>query len=297
MSATTKRSTTMLRHARPKSIEENRMQIVPLEGPLGAEIVGLDPRQPVTPGDQDAIEKALARYQVLRIRGAPMSAVELRDFSSHFGELRQHVARGYRLRDLPEVVMMANQDDAGNFDTTGAGRGVGWHSDGTFEAVPPKATILHAIATPTSGGNTQFTNTRLAYERLPAALRERVDGRNALFRLRGRNHHTQNIVHGDDLKKLTDVTHPVVRVHPRTGRKSVFANPHHTLRILDMTEAESDALLNELEAFCTQPEFQWEQQWKAGDTVIWDNHSTWHRGRGDNPKDQLRKFMRTTICE
>lgn len=273
------------------------MQIIPLEGPLGAEIRGLDPRDLLSVEDRDAIEVALTRYQVLRIRGATMTPVQLRDFSRYFGELRQHVAKDYRLRDLPEVVVMANQDEAGNFDKTGAGRGVGWHSDGTFESVPPKATILHAIATPQTGGNTQFVNTRLAYDRLPGSLRARVEGKNALFRLRGRNHHTQNIVHGDDLKKLTDVTHSVIRTHPRTGLKSVFANPHHTLRILDMTEAESETLLNDLETFCTQPEFQWEQQWQAGDTVIWENHSTWHRGRGDNPKDQLRKFMRTTICE
>ena len=273
------------------------MQIIPIDGPLGAEIRGLVATQPLSDEDRDAIERALTQYQVLRIRGATMTPVQLRDFSSRFGELRQHVAKDYRLKDLPEVVVMANQDEAGNFDKTGATRGVGWHSDGTFEAVPPKATILHAIATPQTGGNTQFANTRLAYDRLPPGLRARAEGKTALFRLRGRSHHTQNIVHGDDLKKLRDVTHPVIRAHPRTGLKSVFANPHHTLRILDVPEEESDALLNELEAFCTQPEFQWEQQWKAGDTVIWENHSTWHRGRGDNPKDQLRKFMRTTICE
>ena len=92
------------------------MQIIPLDAPLGAEIRGLDPRAPLSAGDRDGIEAALAQYQVLRIRGAPMSANELRDFSRHFGELRQHVAKDYRLRDLPEVVMMANQDEAGNFD-------------------------------------------------------------------------------------------------------------------------------------------------------------------------------------
>jgi alpha-ketoglutarate-dependent taurine dioxygenase len=192
---------------------------------------------------------------------------------------------------------MSNQDEAGHFDRTGAGRGVGWHSDGTFEAQPPRATVLHAIATPSLGGNTQFANTRTAHDDLPGDLRERLTGRRALFRLRGRNHHTQNIVHGDDLKKLVDVEHAVLREHPRTGRKSVFANPHHTLRILGVTDEESEALLGELEAFCTQPQFVWEQQWQAGDTVIWDNHSTWHRGRGDNPRDQLRKFMRTTVCD
>lgn len=272
------------------------MEVRPFDAPLGAEVV-FDPRVPMTADECRALDDALMRYQVLRIRGAVMTPEELWTFSRQLGPLRQHVAKHYRLDSLPEVVVMSNQDEAGNFDRTGATRGVGWHSDGTFEPEPPKATVLHAIATPTSGGNTQFMNAYLAFEAMPDDLRARVDGRMAVFRLRGRNHHTQNIVHGEDLKKLTDVQHQAIRVHPRTGRKSVFANPHHTLRILGMSEQESSALLDELEAFCTQPRFIWEQTWQAGDTVIWENHSTWHRGRGDNPKDQLRKFMRTTICE
>jgi taurine dioxygenase len=273
------------------------MQIHAFDAPLGAEITDFDPRLPMSTESRDALDHALMRYQVLRIRGAVMSPEELWKFSKQFGVLRKHVAKSYRLNDLPEVVMMTNQDEAGNFDKTGAGRGVGWHSDGTFEADPPRATILHAIAMPTEGGETQFVSTCKAYERLPLDLRGRVDGKMAVFRLRGRQHHTQNIVHGDDLKKLSDATHPVIRPHPRTGRKSVFANPHHTLRIVGLVDDESEALLNDLEAFCTRAEFMWQQAWKAGDTVIWDNHSTWHRGRGNNPKDQLRKFMRTTVCE
>ena len=273
------------------------MHIQPLEASLGAEVREFDPRILMSVDDLAALDQALMQHQVLRIRGDVLSPIELFEFSRQFGELRQHVAKSYRLNELPEVVMMSNQDDAGNLDKTGAGRGVGWHSDGTFEAEPPRATILHSIATPTSGGNTQFANAYKAYDELPHDLRARVDGKMAVFRLRGRNHHTQNIVHGDDLKKLTDVVHPVIRVHPRTGRKSVFANPHHTLRIVGMDEDESGALLDELESFCTRPHLVWEQQWQAGDTIIWENHSTWHRGRGDNPKDQLRKFMRTTVCE
>ena len=273
------------------------MHIHPLEAPLGAEIRDFDPRLSLSVDDRATLDQALMRHQVLRIRGDVLSPQELWEFSRQFGTLRQHVARDYRMNDLPEVVMMTNQDEAGKFDKTGAGRGVGWHSDGTFEAEPPRATILHSIATPTLGGNTQFINAYAAYAEMPESLRRRVDGRRAVFRLRGRNHHTQNIVHGDDLKRLTDVEHDVIRVHPRTGRRSVFANPHHTLRIVGMNDEESGALLDELEAFCTRPRFMWEQHWQAGDTVIWENHSTWHRGRGDNPKDQLRKFMRTTVCE
>ena len=77
----------------------------------------------------------------------------------------------------------------------------------------------------------------------------------------------------------------------------MFVNPHHTLCIAGLSSAESDALLEEIFEWCTRDEFQWEQEWRADDTIAWENRSAWHSGRSDYPKDQLRKFFRTTICE
>jgi len=264
---------------------------------LGAEILGVSPTVPFTPSEIKKIEQAFVEHLVLRFRDAPMSVVQLRDFGVQFGPLRQHVAKNYRHDEYPEIVVMTNQDAQGNFDAVGAGRGVGWHSDGTFEVIPPKATVLHAVAVPDLGGNTIFANMYLAYETMPKKLKERIEHMNAIFRLRGRKHKTQGIVSADDLKKMSDVTHPVCRVHPESGRKSIFVNPHHTLCIADMPDEESEALLEEIFAWCTREEFQWEQQWRAGDTVMWENRSAWHSGRLDYPQDQLRHFFRTTICE
>lgn len=273
------------------------IEVRKLGGPLGAEIAGLDPRLPVSAADLQIVEQAFLDNLVLRFRGAPLTAMQLRDFGRCFGELRAHVAKDYRHPEFPEVVMMTNQDKDGNYDQVGAERGVGWHSDGTFEAVPPKATILHAIAVPDSGGNTVFANMYLAYATMPADLKRRVEGKLARFRLRGRKHQTQGIVAAEDLKKMTDVIHPMIRVHPDTGRKSVFVNPHHTLSVEGMSREASDALLDELFEWCGRREFQWEQQWQANDTILWENRSAWHSGRSDYPKNQLRQFIRTTICE
>ena len=273
------------------------IEVRKLGGPLGAEIAGLDPRLPVSAADLQIVEQAFVDNLVLRFRGTPLTAMQLRDFGRCFGELRAHVAKDYRHPEFPEVVMMTNQDKDGNYDQVGAERGVGWHSDGTFEAVPPKATILHAIAVPDSGGNTVFANMYLAYATMPADLKRRVEGKLARFRLRGRKHQTQGIVAAEDLKKMTDVIHPMIRVHPDTGRKSVFVNPHHTLSVEGMSREASDALLDELFEWCGRREFQWEQQWQANDTILWENRSAWHSGRSDYPKNQLRQFIRTTICE
>ena len=273
------------------------IEVRKLGGPLGAEIAGLDPRLPVSDADLQIVEQAFVDNLVLRFRGTPLTAMQLRDFGRCFGELRAHVAKDYRHPEFPEVVMMTNQDKDGNYDQVGAERGVGWHSDGTFEAVPPKATILHAIAVPDSGGNTVFANMYLAYATMPADLKRRVEGKLARFRLRGRKHQTQGIVAAEDLKKMTDVIHPMIRVHPDTGRKSVFVNPHHTLSVEGMSREASDALLDELFEWCGRREFQWEQEWRADDTILWENRSAWHSGRSDYPKNQLRQFIRTTICE
>ena len=264
---------------------------------LGAEILGVNPVVPLAAADVARIEQAFVDHLVLRFRDAPMSIPQLRDFGRQFGPLREHIAKTYRDQDVPEVVIMTNQDAQGNFDAVGAGRGVGWHSDGTFEAIPPKATVLHAIALPDRGGNTMFANMYLAYDTMPADLKRRIENLNAVFRLRGRKQKTQGIVSADDLKRMSDVLHPVCRVHPVSGKKSIFVNPHHTLNIADMPDEESEALLEEIFAWCTREEFQWEQEWRVGDTIMWENRSAWHSGRPDYPRDQLRKFYRTTICE
>lgn len=273
------------------------VEIRKLGAALGAEVRGVDPRVPMSQAEFQAVEQAFLDHLVLRFRDAPLTAPQLRDFGSRFGPLREHIAKDYRHPEVPEIVIMTNQDAQGNYDRVGAERGVGWHSDGTFERVPPKATLLHAVALPDRGGNTVFANMYLAYEKMPQDLKRRVDEKMALFRLRGRKQQTQGIVAADDLRKMTDVTHPVIRVHPQTGKKSVFVNPHHTLAIAGLSREDSDALLDELFEWCSREEFQWEQEWRPADTIMWENRSAWHSGRADYPRDQLRKFLRTTICE
>ena len=157
--------------------------------------------------------------------------------------------------------------------------------------------MLHAIALPDRGGNTAFANMYMAYDTLPEKLKRRAEGKFALHRLRGRKHQTQGIVGGDDLQKMGIVRHPVIKAHPETGRKALFVNPHHTLSIEGMPPSESDEFIDEVCAWGARPEFQWEQQWQVGDTILWENRCAWHSGRDDYPKNQLRKFYRTSLFE
>lgn len=270
------------------------LEIRDVEGPVGADVRGLDPDRRLTRDELRAIEDAFLRRLVLRFRGMPMSPQQLVAFSGQFGELQPHIAKKYRLPEAPEVVLMINQDALGNFDKVGAERGVGWHSDLAYDWTPAKATFLHAVAIPDRGGNTSFLNMYLAWETMPEDLKRRVDGKLASFCNGGRQVLNQGIT-PDPKDRLADVVHPVIRVHPQTGRKSVYANPYHVIAILGMPRAQSDALLDELFAWCEQKRFQWDQQWRVGDTIMWENRSAWHSGNLDYPLDQLRKFYRTTV--
>lgn len=269
------------------------MQIRDIDGPLGADVTELDFRVPLSADDRRALEDAFVRRLVLRFRDAPLSPTQLCDFSLQFGELQPHIAKHYRHPEAPDVVLMVNQDEKGNFDRVGAERGVGWHSDLAYDQAPAKATFLHAVAIPDRGGNTKFANMYLAYETMPDQLRRRIDGKFARFRQGGRLALNQGIMDKQNAK--ADVVHPVIRIHPDSGRKSVYVNPYHTVSIIGMSRTESDALLDELFEWCSQERFQWQQVWKVADTIMWENRSAWHSGSMDYPIDQLRKFYRTTV--
>ena len=269
------------------------IKIIPTDGPMGAEVLGLDTRLPIQADDLTRLNAAFVDRQVLLFRDAPLSAQQLVQFSRNFGELQTHIAKRYQHPEVPEVVLNTNLDDQGNYDKLGADRGVGWHSDLPYQQVPAKATLLHATAVPSSGGNTAFANMVMAYEAMPATLKARIDGKFSLFKLGGRHQLTQGVL--QDPSKVPRAIHPAIRTHPETGRKSVYINPYHTDSIIGLSRSDSDALLDEVFDWCMRPEFQWQQVWRVADTVIWENRSAWHSGQQDYPPLEARRFLRTTI--
>ena len=268
------------------------MEIINLDGPIGAEVRGIDLTAPIPPEAMKAIYQAFLDRMVLRFRDQPLEAQDVVRLARNFGPVQAHVARRYQHPEVPEIVINSNLDDQGKYDKLGADRGVGWHSDQPYDQLPSRATMLHAVAIPSSGGNTAFANMVMAFEQMPAPLKNRIDGMHALFKLGGRKQLTQGVLSGG---QVPQAIHPVVRVHPETGRKSVYVNPYHTDSIIGLSRADSDALLDEIYAWCERPEFQWEQVWRVADTVIWENRSAWHSAIQDYPPLEPRRFLRTTI--
>ncbi len=278
------------------------LHIEKLSPAIGAEVRGVDPREPLDAGTVAELEAAFAEHGVLLFREAPMTPPELMAFSRRFGPLQPHVQRAYRHPEAPEVVVMTNQHADGSFDETGARRGAiediryGWHSDLSYDAEPAKATLLHATDVPSSGGNTCFTSAAAAYDALPKETRERARGLEALF-VYGTNHRSRSlVVAARTLDEEQRAVHPVVNAHAVTGRTAIYANPLLTAGVVGMEREEGDRLLDELYDMLDRPEFHWEHGWSVGDTLMWDNRGgVMHCGRLDYPRDELRRFLRTTV--
>jgi taurine dioxygenase len=183
----------------------------------------------------------------------------------------------------------ANLDADGNpSDRFAKGANYRWHTDKPYYAVPPALTTLYAVELPPEGGDTEFANTRLAYEALDEDMRRRIDGLRVVFRWE------RGLRPGYYANELPPVDHPLARTHPETGRKALYLG-NHAMRILDMAEEEGAALLGELLAHATGPRFTHAHRWRAGDLVVWDNRCTLHRAVANYEMNRYRRIMHRNV--
>jgi|SRR5450830_127456 len=270
------------------------------DGPLGAEVVGLDlGAGPLDDATFARIHAAHLAHHVLVFRDQRITPAQQVAFSRRFGPLQIHVLRNFQLAGTPEVLVVSNivEDgkpiglgDAGHF----------WHSDLSYKETPSLGSMLHAQELPAEGGDTLFANMHLAYDTLPQALRNAVQGLRAehsylkqYAELQKRSPWRPNLTQAQ-VDEVKAVVHPVVRVHPETGRRALFVSEHFTTRIVGLPEDESAALLAELFAHSVRPEHIYRHRWQPHDMVFWDNRSLMHLAAGC-PADQRRKLYRTTI--
>ena len=283
-----------------------KVELVELGSVGGAQILGVDVAGTLNAQTQDALNMALDRYGFLVIKEQPLNARQLADLGRCFGPIQPHVQRAYQHPEVPEVVVMTNRKPDGSFDEAGARRGAientrdGWHSDLSYDPIPAKATLLHAVEIPSSGGNTCFSNAHLAYESLDEPTREELLGAHAQFVYGGnrRNPNTQMAASTLDAEGQANAhaEHPVINAHPVSGRPAIYVNPLITTRIIGWPDERSDAMLNRLFDALDEKAFRYEHQWSVGDTLIWDNRGgVMHTGRLDYPRNEARRFIRTTV--
>jgi taurine dioxygenase len=261
---------------------------------IGADVLNIDIRKPLTQEMQQAIMAAWAEFLVLRFRSQPLSDPELIAFSKNLGELEppgpNPQGKPY-LPEFPELNVISNIKQGGQaIGGLGDGEAI-WHSDMTYAASVPFGAVLHGIEVPPSGGNTHWSNLYMAHDTLPADLRKAITGRKAIH---DSTYNSAGIMR-IGMQPVTDVTkapgahHPLIIQHPRNGKHLLFLGRRRNSYIIGLPVDESEALLDELWAHATQPEFTMVQEWTAGDTLIWDNFATLHRRDSFDPN--ARRLM------
>jgi taurine dioxygenase len=271
------------------------LAITPLSSHLGAEIRGIDLAQPVDRATRDMLNRAFVEHSVLAIRGQKLTPPQLLAAAQLFGEVfPQHNSR-FALPDCPLVHYLSNQDffpDGRRYIP-----GEGYHTDHSNDAVPPKATVLHAVQLPDVGGDTQYVNMRLAYDELPSETKRRIDGLKAVHVYQSR--HSERKLMGLSAEAQARVPeaviHPLVRTHPESGRKALYINPIRIDGIEGMEESEALRLLDELLAHATQEKYQYRHRWQPGDLVLWDNRCLLHKANGDYDMRQVRYLYRLML--
>jgi len=268
--------------------------------PLGGEILGLDLSLPLSDAAFAAVREAFLDAQVLVFRNQfDLTPQQHIAFSRLFGDLQIHVLKEFHLPGHAEILVVSNVVENGRKIGLGDA-GHYWHSDLSYKEEPSLGSLLHAKELPAIEGDTVFADMYRAYETLPEEIKQRIDGRRAIhsYTLKYDNLRTRsaarNALTPEQLAQVQPVSHPVVRVHPETGRKALFVSESFTARIEGLPEGESDELLKFLFAHSTRPEFLYRHKWQPGDLVFWDNRATIHLATGC-PPDQRRTLYRTTV--
>ncbi len=268
----------------------------PLSDALGTEILGVDLARPLDEAAFRAIHGAFLEHSLLLFRDQRLTPERHAAFSRRFGDLAAHVFDQFRLPGHPEILRVSNKREKGRLVGL-ADAGKYWHSDLAYMKRPSLGSVLYALRVPPAGGETLFANMTRAYDTLPRAMKERLEGLTAVNRVaEGRRTSADGRIRMSkaQLARTPDVVHPVVRTHPETGRKSLYVSQSHTDRIVGMDAEEGRALVRELVAHATRPENLYAHEWRPHDTLMWDNRCTMHRVA---PYDRRRRrhMHRTTI--
>jgi taurine dioxygenase len=264
---------------------------------IGVEVTGVDVRTLDDAGFAP-IYQAWLDHNVMVVRDQDLTIEEFLHYSRRFGIVVPHPSKSTRHPELPEITLLGvNKFDAdGKLNQAIYRRGAeGWHTDGAYDADPFKATQLYALAIPSTGGDTLFANGYAAYAALPERLKLRLEGRAGAFTYGGRKQHRELLSEED--RDWQPVFHPIIRVHPETGRKALYFDPGKIESIAGVSPQESNDLIDELTGTMIQPDGEYRHKWRVGDIVIWDNRCSYHRAAGDYPPHEDRIHWRVSIKE
>ena len=262
--------------------------VLPMQAPIGAEIVGIDIGAGASDADYDFLRNALNAHSVIVLRGQHITPAQQTAFAQRLGELRTSFYNRYAVPEAPALTVVSNIRRADGEMIGIADAGMLWHTDASYLKTPDMYTLLYGIEIPGDGsgralGDTVFASAWGAYDALPADIQRRIDPLRAVHSF---SRHLQKKQATGQLKRaplteeqknaVPDVDHPVVRTHPVNGRKCLFVTEGHTSEIVGMDGEEGAQLLQFLTEHVKRPQFQYRHHWKKGDLVVWDNCAVQH---------------------
>jgi len=269
------------------------LAVHPVAGALGAEISGVDLSKPLDDTTFAEMRRAWLEHLVVFFRGQDLSPAQFLAFARRVGTpIEYPFVKG--LDEYPEIIpVLKLAHEKINF-------GGIWHSDTTYLEAPPMASMLIAREVPPAGGDTEFANMYRAYETLSDGMKHLLDGLVAVNSSanadvsRTREDRLKDSAR-DDARKEYVATHPVVRVHPETGRRALYVNVAHTVRFEGMTNEESAPMLDYLYRWQVRPELTCRFRWEPGSIALWDNRCAQHNAINDYP-GQRRLMHRITLA-
>jgi alpha-ketoglutarate-dependent 2,4-dichlorophenoxyacetate dioxygenase len=279
------------------------IELAPLHPTLGAEVRGVDLTRPAMPEVFAEIDAAFNRHGILVFPEQPVTDEQQLEFSRLFGQLEVNPNyAGAKMRLRADVADISNLDAEGRVLARDDRRNlfnIGnqlWHTDSSFKRIPAKCSLLSAREIPGWGGETEFADLRAAWDALPDARKRKLQGlvvEHSIFRSRSQIGFAD--FNDEIFKDLPAVLQALVRHHRYSGRTSLYLASHAS-HIIGWPVEEGRALIEELIAFATQPQFVYQHRWTVGDLVMWDNRCTMHRGRPYDDK-QRRVLHRTTVSD
>ena len=270
-----------------------------------AEVSGVDLTQSFGPEILTEIQEAFAQHAVLLFRDQAFDDVSQIAFTSRIGPLERNIGGTLSSakfgNEHPEISKLSNVgSDGKTFENGSDGAeflkgNSSWHTDSSFKVIPALGSALSARVVPPKGGETQYCDMRAAYDALDEETKTLIEKLTAVHSfLYSSGKISANILTDEEKEALPPVEHPMVRVHPQTKRRAIYAG-RHASHILGMPEAEGRSLIAKLNDFATQPEFVHTHKWQANDLVMWDNRMVMHRGRPYEARYK-RIMHRTTIA-
>jgi taurine dioxygenase len=276
--------------------KENRMLTVkPLNEVVGAEISGVDLREPVSAAIREQLNALFSEHAVLVFRDQPMTPPQFMRAGEIFGPLMEQQIKKFVLPDYPMVGVNSTRDlprKNGKLQV----RGENYHTDHSNSVCPPKATLLQAVQIPSYGGDTQFVDVRRAWADLPDDLKSRI------ATLRSRHVHESSRsprafakLSPEEMAKIPNVLQPLVIRHPVSGKPALYLNTGRMEGIEGLEPDAGFALIEQLYQHAIQPRYEYRHRWAVGDFVIWDNRSVMHQANADYDPEEYRYLYRLML--